>query len=91
MCSIKYLQRVFVPPCYLNMADYIPLVTDDYRIAFCQATACLPNDIQRIIWVKTLELSRPENPPPAPLQPSPRLARLMAGWKARRQLEFGDA
>ena len=36
------------------MNDYIPLVTDDFRIAFCQATEPLCSDVQRIIWKKVL-------------------------------------
>lgn len=34
--------------------DYIPLSTDEFRLAFCQATNSLCTDVQRIIWKKTL-------------------------------------
>lgn len=67
--------------------DYIPLVTDDYKLAFAQATGTLPEDVQRIIWNKVLQVE-PLVPsaPKKPIKPSPRLSRLMKGWKARRQL-----
>jgi hypothetical protein len=68
------------------MADFIPLITFDYKLAFCQATNNLPTDVQRIIWNKTLDVEPPSVPPPAPIKPSRRLNRLMEGWKARRQL-----
>ena len=68
------------------MADFIPLVTFDYKLAFCQATNSLPVDVQRIIWNKTLDIKPPSTPPSAPIKPSRRLSRLMEGWKARRQL-----
>ena len=32
--------------------DYMPLHTYDYKIAFCQATNGLCEDVQRIIWNK---------------------------------------
>ncbi|MDA9846867.1 hypothetical protein N9C10_02930 [Flavobacteriaceae bacterium] len=65
--------------------DFIPLVTDDYRVAFCVATNCLPNDIKQIIYKKTLSATTSE-PPSAPkkITPSPRLARLMTRWKGRQ-------
>lgn len=34
--------------------DFIPLVTDDFRIAFCLATNSLCTDVQRIIWEKVI-------------------------------------
>lgn len=64
------------------MADFIPLTTHDYKLAFCQATNKLPTDVQRVIWRKTLEI--PNDPPPAPIKPSPKLRRLMDNWKKRR-------
>ena len=33
--------------------DYMHLHTDDYKIAFCQATNELCEDVQRIIWEKS--------------------------------------
>jgi len=67
------------------MADFIPLVTYDYKLAFCRATNILPKDVQQIIWQKALEIS--PIPPPTPTKPSPRLTRLMDNWK-KRQLKF---
>jgi hypothetical protein len=43
--------------------DFIPLVTDNERIAFCQATASLCDDVQRIIWDMYLKNIEPECPP----------------------------
>jgi len=65
--------------------DYIPLVTDDYRLAFCAVTASLPTDIQQIIYKKALnggEVSAPSAP--KKVTPSPRLSRMMEGWKRRK-------
>jgi len=64
------------------MADYIPLVTYDYKLAFVQATNILPHEIQQIIWYKTLETQ--PIAPPAPIKPSKRLNRLMNGWAQRK-------
>ena len=46
--------------------DYIPLYTDDFAVAFCQATAPLCSDVQRLIWHKVLYPSELPVPPPAP-------------------------
>lgn len=49
------------------MKDFlIPVVTDEYRIAFCQATAPLCSDVQRIIWEEVLYCTEPIEAPPAP-------------------------
>jgi len=42
--------------------DYIPLVTDELKLAFCQATNDLCTDVQRIIWEMTL-VDEPVCPP----------------------------
>ena len=44
--------------------DYIPLYTDEFAVAFCQATAPLCPDVQRLIWHQVLHT--PPAPPPAP-------------------------
>lgn len=64
------------------MTDYIPLVTHDYKVAFCQITGVLPQELQQIIWHKALEIKPVA--PPAPIKPSKRLARLMDGWHRRK-------
>lgn len=64
--------------------DYIPLVTDDYKLAFVQATGTLPENVQRIIWNKVLQVEPVT--PRAPIKPSPRLARLMNNWESRRKI-----
>jgi hypothetical protein len=46
--------------------DYIPLVTDEFRIAFCQATEPLCPDVRRLIWEKVLYDTIRLEPPPAP-------------------------
>lgn len=46
--------------------DYIPLVTDEFRIAFCQATEPLCSDVQRIIWKKLLYENIELYSPPTP-------------------------
>jgi hypothetical protein len=47
------------------MEDYIPLYTDEFAIAFCQATESLCPDVQRLIWHKVL-YAPVSNPPPPP-------------------------
>ncbi|ADQ91607.1 hypothetical protein OlV1_231 [Ostreococcus lucimarinus virus 1] len=46
--------------------DFIPLVTDEFRITFCQATEPLCSDVQRIIWKKLLYEDIELKPPPTP-------------------------
>jgi len=46
--------------------DFIPLVTDEFRITFCQATEPLCPDIQRIIWKNLLYDNIELKPPPTP-------------------------
>ena len=46
------------------MRDYIPLLTDDFKLAFCQATNGLCTDVQRLIWEKTIVIE--PMCPPAP-------------------------
>ena len=69
------------------MVDYIPLVTYDYKLAFCQSTNILPNDVQQIIWKNVLDVSPPSTPPKAPIKPSPRLKNMMQRW-SMRSIEF---
>ena len=65
------------------MADYIPLVTYDYKLAFCQSTNTLPTDVQQIIWKNVLDVPPPQDPPKAPIKTSPRLKKMMKKWSAR--------
>ena len=49
------------------MKEYlIPLVTDELRIAFCQVTAPLCPDVQRIIWEEVIYCTQPVEAPPTP-------------------------
>jgi hypothetical protein len=69
------------------MAEYIPLVTYDLKLAFVQSTRQLPSDIQQIIWSKVLQMSPPSTPPPTPRKPpmmSMRLQTLMNNWSKRK-------
>lgn len=43
--------------------DFIPLITDEQRIAFLQSTDSLCSDVQRIIWDMYLKTFEPETPP----------------------------
>jgi hypothetical protein len=54
---------------------YIPLLTDDYKLAFCQTTNDLCPDVQRLIW--TLVLDVEPTCPPAPRKPGPALRHLL--------------
>lgn len=58
------------------MRDFVPLVTDEYKLAFCQVTNALCTDMQRIIWKNVNEITEPKCPP-APRKPSAALANLL--------------
>ena len=55
--------------------DFIPLVTNEYKYAFCCATRSLPTDIQQIIWNDVLDRAKPVCPD-APRKRNPTLERL---------------
>lgn len=46
--------------------DYIPLITDEYRIAFCQSLKSLDNDTMQKIWKIVLTDLEPPPMPPTP-------------------------
>ena len=74
-----------------NVADYIPMVTDDLRIAFCQATRELPEGCQTQIWSQVLAHGAESFQPKTPEKKerpriSDRMLGHMARWNARRQL-----
>ena len=46
--------------------DYIPLTTDDFKIAFCQATRSLCTDIQMRLWDEVVKYREPPTCPGAP-------------------------
>ena len=50
--------------------DFIALTTDDFKLAFCQATNTLCTDVQRLIWEKAI-VTEPKCPP-TPLKPATR-------------------
>ena len=76
-----------------NVADFVPLVTDDLRLAFCQATRGLPENCQVQIWTQVLihgaESFQPKTPEKKErYRYSDRMLGHMARWKARKQLNF---
>ena len=84
---IKFYYIVKVSKLVLTMTNYIPLVTYEYKLAFCQATNRLPEDTQRLIWNKVLDVSAPTTPPLAPMKSSKNMKRLMNGW-SKRKIDF---
>ena len=56
--------------------DYIPLTTDDFRIAFCQATRPLCTDVQMRIWREVINYRDPPKCPDAPKKHQDRTTRL---------------
>ena len=68
----------------IDTQNFIPLVTEDYKLAFCQVTRSLPELCQRQIWSALMC-----DPPPAPQKKmSDRLKSHMARWATRKQLTF---
>jgi hypothetical protein len=62
--------------------NFIPMTTDNFRIAFCQATKPLPEGLQRAIW--NLSLDIPELPKaPKKVELSPKMRQLMRNWNSR--------
>ena len=60
--------------------DFIPLVSQEYKYAFCHATNGLPNDIQRHIW----DISRSYKSPVCPGAPTKRKLSPLAQRLRRR-------
>jgi len=57
--------------------DFIPVLTDEYRLAFCAATDSLNNDIKQVIWKDVLDIT--PTCPGAPMKRrSPTVERLAA-------------
>lgn len=50
--------------------DFIALITDDFKLAFCQATNELCTDVQRLIWQKAIVCE--SVCPPTPRKPATR-------------------
>ena len=74
-----------------NVADFVPLVTDDLRVAFCQVTQTLPEGCQVEIWKQVLAHGAESFQPKTPEKKerprhSDRMLGHMARWKARKQL-----
>jgi hypothetical protein len=60
----------------------IPLRTDELSIAFCQVTAPLCSDVQRLIWKEVLYCTQPIEAPPAP-QKCPKYSRVCSNALCR--------
>ena len=71
----------------IDTQDYIPLITEDYKLAFCQVTSALPELCQIHIW-KALMRGEPPQAPKKPYVMSDRMKSHMARWAARKQLAF---
>lgn len=51
------------------MKEYlIPIRTDEFSLAFCQATAPLCQDVQRLIWEEVLYCTEPIEAPATPIK-----------------------
>ncbi len=50
--------------------DFVALTTDDFKLAFCQATNELCTDVQRLIWIKAIVSDTVC--PPTPIGPAMR-------------------
>ena len=62
-------------PSLVTKMDFVPLVTNEYKYAFCSATRGLPADIQQVIWNDVLGRAEPVCPG-APRKRNPTLERL---------------
>jgi hypothetical protein len=75
----------------IDTQNFIPLITEDYKLAFCQVTRELPELCQTHIW-SALMRDDISFPPPAPKKKkyelSPRMKSHMARWAARKQLTY---
>lgn len=74
-----------------NVADCIPLVTDELRLAFCQVTRELPEGCQTQIWKHVLIHGAESFQPKTPVKKErPRISDSMRShmdrWSVRRKL-----
>ena len=68
--------------------NYIPLVTDELRLAFCKATEPLCPDVQRLIWENLLYKDIELEPPPAPQKCRITYSRVSGSCLPRSMLEL---
>lgn len=71
----------------IDVQNFIPLITDDYRIAFCQVTNGLPELCQTKIWSTLMRDDISIEPPSAPKKMSTRMRSHLDRW-AKRKLIF---
>lgn len=75
----------------IDTQNFIPLITEDYKVAFCQVTSGLPELCQVHIWKALMRDDVSIEPPQAPKKPyvmSKRMKAHMARWAARKQLTY---
>ena len=73
----------------IDTQNFIPLITHDYKLAFCQVTRSLPELCQRHIWSELMRDDMSFPPPPAPKKNlSARMKSHMARWAARKALTY---
>ena len=65
------------------MTNFISLVTNDYRLAFCQATRVLPENTQVQIWRMSLDIQPSMPKTPRKCEISPKMQQFMNRWSAR--------
>ena len=72
----------------METLDFVPLVTYEYKLTFCQAIRDLPNDIKEKIYKQTLYTTdfRPTTPPPAPERRITTSRKIIEALKAKRRL-----
>ncbi len=73
----------------IDTQNFIPLITDDYRLAFCQVTRQLPELCQAHIWSAVIrdDNTFPPNAPKKKYEMSDRMKSHMNRW-TRRRLQF---
>ena len=75
----------------IDTEKFIPLITEEYKLAFCQVTCELPELCQIHIW-SALMRDDVSLPPPTPKKKkyelSPRMKSHMARWATREQLTY---
>ena len=69
--------------------EFVPLLTTEYKYAFCNATRSLPTDIQKIIWEDVLRGTQPICPDAPRKRRSPLVERLRRrGRKLAKELVY---
>ena len=75
----------------IDTQNYIPLITEDYKMAFCQVTSALPELCQVHIWKAPMRDDISIETPQTPKKPyvmSKRMKSHMTRWAARKKLTY---